>query len=72
MGDALGEHHTGEEIALRVLLPVQEMRLRRYLQRIGHDPGARMRRRAQADGLRPQDNRAVVTIRCAVGQRGLD
>ena len=37
MRDALGEHDAGEVVALRVLLPVEEMRLRLDLQRIGQD-----------------------------------
>ena len=54
MRDPLGEHHAGQVVALRVLLPVEEMRLRLDLQRVGQDRRAGMRRRAQPDRLRAE------------------
>ena len=69
MRDALREHDAGEVVALRVLLPVDEMRLGLDVQRIGQDRRARVRRRAQADGLRSERDQPVVAIGRAVGQR---
>ena len=69
MRDALGEHDAGEVVALRVLLPVDEMRLGFDDQRIGQDRRAGVRRRAQADGLRPERDQPVVAVGRAVGQR---
>ena len=52
--DLVWEHDAGHEVALRVLQPVQEVRPRFDLQRIGQDRRARMRRRPQADRLGTQ------------------
>ena len=49
---ALGEHDAAEVVSERVLLPVQEMRLRRDAQRIALDRCARMHRRPQPDHMR--------------------
>ena len=70
--DLLREHHPGQEIALRVLLPVKEMRLRLDRERIGQHRGAGMRRRAQADGLRAERHRPVVAVFRPVRQRHMD
>ncbi|OIQ66126.1 hypothetical protein GALL_523080 [mine drainage metagenome] len=64
----LGEHHAGEVVALRVLHPVDEMRLRFDRQFIGQDGGAGLRGRAQADGLRPERDRVIVVVGRLVGQ----
>ena len=69
MRDALGEHHAGEVVALRVLLPVDEVRLGFDDQRIGQDRRAGVRRRAQADGLRAERDQPVVAVGRAMGQR---
>jgi hypothetical protein len=45
----LGEDDPREVVVVRVLLPVQEVRLRLDVQRIAVDGGARVRRRAQPD-----------------------
>ena len=58
----LREHRAGEEIALRILLPIEEVPGGLHGQRIGQDPGAAMRRWAQADGLRPKLDWAVVAV----------
>jgi hypothetical protein len=63
-----GEDHAGLEIALRVLLPVDEMGLGLDLQRVGDDRRAGMRRRAQPDHLRAERDGAVVPVGGAVGQ----
>ncbi len=68
----LRKNHAGEKITLRVLLPVEEMRLGRDLQGIGDDGSARIRGRAQPDGLRAHRHRAVVFIAGAVGDGGVD
>ena len=68
-GDPLGEHDARQVIALRVLLPVEEMRFRLDLQRVGQDRRARVRRRPQADGLRAERDQPVVAVAGAVGQR---
>ena len=73
IGDPLGEHDAGEEIALRVLLPVEEMRLRRHRQRVGERSGVRAcgaGRRRMVCG--PSETGAVVAVAGAVGQRGVD
>ena len=70
--DLLGKHHPRQPVGLRVLLPVQEMVFGFNLQRIGDDLGAGVRRRAQADGLRPQRDRPVIAIAGDVAQRGLN
>src|SRR3546814_13274993 len=58
-------------IAVRVLLPVQEMPGRFDLQRIVGDFRAAMRRGPQPDHLRPQADRPAVAIGCQVVERGL-
>ena len=58
----LGEYQTCQVIALRVLLPVDEMLLGRDFQRIGQNPRATVGRRAQADDLRAEFDSAVVAI----------
>src|SRR5207302_9774295 len=47
-----------QPIALRVLLPVHKMVRRANLERIAQDGRARMRRRAQANGLRAEVDRS--------------
>src|ERR1700739_631647 len=64
-----------EPVALWVLLPVHKMVRWRDLQRIGQDRRARMRRRAQANGLRAEIDRAVVLVvrdvmQCDVDRQG--
>jgi hypothetical protein len=48
------------------------MRLWRDGERVAEHRRARVRRRAQPDGLRPQQDRVVVTVGGAVRQRGMD
>jgi hypothetical protein len=71
-GDALGKHHPGEEIALRILHPVDEVLRRLDRQRVGQDRRARMRRRPQPDRLRPQHDGAVIGVRSPVRQRDVE
>ena len=58
----LGKDKTRQPIALRILLPVHEMVCRRDLERVAQDRRARMRRRAQANGLRAEVDRSVVFV----------
>ncbi len=58
----LREHQPRQIIAVRILLPVDEMVLGLDLQRIGQDRRAAMRGRPQADDLRPERHRAVIGI----------
>ena len=60
--DRFGEHEAGEEIAVGILLQVHEMVVRRDLQRMAEHLGARMRRRLEADHLRPEDDRPVIYV----------
>ena len=66
------EDEARQIVGLRVLLPVDEMRGRRDLQRIGEDRRARVRRRAQADDLRRERDRAVVAVMGDVVESDLD
>ena len=56
------EDQAGQVVALRVLLPIDEMRLRRDFQRVGEDAGARVRAGPQADDLRAEIDQPVVGI----------
>jgi hypothetical protein len=68
----LGEHQASEPVALRVLLPVHEVLLRRDAQRVGMYRRARMRRGPEAHHLRPELHRPVVAIVRDVVQRDVD
>ena len=57
-----GEDQAGQEVAVRILLPVEEMLLRQDLQRIGRHRRAAVRRGPQADNLRRQRHGAIVAI----------
>ncbi len=52
----------GEVVRLRILLPVDEVLVRRDLQRVAEDRRARVRRRAQPDDLGREADRPVVAI----------
>jgi hypothetical protein len=56
------EDQARQVIALRVLLPVDEVLFRTDLQRIGKDACPRMRTRTQANDLRPEIDQAIVVI----------
>ena len=66
------DYDARDEIALRVLLPVQEMAMRFDLERIGQDRRARMRRRPEPNGLRPQRDRPVVAVEGTVAKRDMN
>jgi hypothetical protein len=57
-----GKHQARQPVRLRVLLPVEEMFRRRDALRVREHRSARMRRRAQANHLRSEQDRTVVAI----------
>ncbi len=71
-GGLLGEHQARQMIALRVLLPVDEVVLGLDLERVGKDRRAAVRRRAQAYDLRAERNRPVVAVGRPMMQRDVD
>ena len=66
----LEEDQPGEPVAVRVLLPVDEMIGRRHLQRIAGDLRPAVRRGPQTDHLRPERDGPVVVIVRHVVDRG--
>ncbi len=58
----VGEDESRQVVGLRVLLPVDEVRLGLDAHRIAQDAGARMRRGPQPDDLRPERDRTVVRV----------
>ena len=74
-GQAAGtvrEHQAGQEIAERVLLPVDEVIGRLDLQRIGLDRGARVRRGAQPNDVGIHLHQPIERVAGAMLQRHLD
>ena len=72
MIDRIGKDDPRQPVAVRVLLPVEEMVRRLDLQRIIGDLGATMRRGPQSYHLRTQTDRAAIAIGGQVVQRGLE
>ncbi|CDF96513.1 hypothetical protein BN844_4972 [Pseudomonas sp. SHC52] len=68
----LGEYQARQVIALGILLPVDEVLLRRNLQRIGKNPRTAVGRGAQAHDLRAEFNGPVVTVMRDVMQCDMD
>ncbi|MDT4827529.1 hypothetical protein FQZ97_608780 [compost metagenome] len=68
----LREHQARQVIALRVLLPVDEVFAGRHLERVGEDARAAVRRRTQADDLRAEADRAIVAIVADMVQRDMN
>src|ERR1019366_7745511 len=64
----LGKDQTREEVALRAMLPVDEVAARLDLQGIGNDGRAAMGRGTQPDHLRAEIDSAVVSIQSLVIQ----
>ena len=60
--DQLGKHVARQPVAVRVLLPIDEVIGRRDLERIARHPRAAVGRRTQPDRLRPQRDRPVVEV----------
>ena len=65
----LGEDQARQVIALRILLPVDEVLLGLDLERVGQDRCAGMRRRTQAHDLRSQRHEPVVGVGRPMMQR---
>ena len=68
----LGEDQSGEVVAERVLLPVDEVVLRGHPQGVGLDRRAAVRGRAQPDGVGSEGDASVERVRRAVLERDLD
>ncbi len=62
LGRLSGEDEAGQPIAVRVLLPVDEMVFRQDFKRIARNPRAAMRRRPQPDNLRADRHRVIVAV----------
>ncbi len=60
--DRLGKDVARQPVAVRVLLPIDEVIGRRDLERIARHPGAAVRRRTQPDRLGPQRDRPIVGV----------
>ena len=58
----LREHDTPEVIAVRILLPVDEVRFGREVERVAEDRRAAMRRRSQTNDVGPERDAAIVAI----------
>src|SRR5208283_284722 len=62
LGDELWKYVAGQPVAIRILLVIHEMPGRRHLQRMRNDSGAAVGRRAEADDLRTERDRPVVSV----------
>ena len=67
-----GKHHPRQVIAERVLLPIDEMIFRTDAQRIGLDGRAGVDGGSQADDMRRQPHRSIVTVGGDVIERDPD
>ena len=65
-GGRLGKNKPGEPVAVRILLPVDEVLFRVDLERVAVDGGTTMGRWPQSDDLRSQRDQAVVLVGCDV------
>ena len=68
----LGKHQARQMIALRILLPVDEVVLRLDLERVGKYRRAAVRGGTQAHDLRPERDRPVVGVGRPMMQRDVD
>jgi hypothetical protein len=68
----LGKHDARKEIAVRILLPVEELRPRLGPQRVAEHRRTTMRRRPQTDDMRRQRDRPVVAVSRRVGKRDVN
>ena len=59
---ALREHEAGDVVAIRILLPVDEVLLRQHRQRVGQHRRASMRCRPEPDLVRRQRDEPVVPV----------
>ena len=69
LAGGLGEDEAGEIVAVRILLPVDEVLCRQDFQRIGEDAGPAVRRGTEPDDLRPEMDRPVVAVGGLVVER---
>ena len=58
----VGEHESREVVAVGVLLPVDEVSLRRDLQRVAQDRRAAVRRGPQPDDVRRERDEPIVAV----------
>jgi hypothetical protein len=72
MIDRIGEDNARLPIAVRVLLPIQEVVFRTDFQGVIGDTGTAVRSRPEADDLGPQTDRAGVVVPGDVVQCGRD
>src|SRR5690606_16479312 len=72
LGHRLRKDEAGEEIAVGVLLQIDEMSRRADPQRMAEDLGSRMRRGLEPDHLRAEDDRPVVLVVRQMVYRGVD
>ena len=70
--DGIGEDGARQVIALRVLLPVQEVRLGFDVQRVAKNGGAAVRRGPETDDLGGELHRPVVDVPGLMMQRNAD
>ncbi len=70
--DQLGKHIARQPVAVGVLLVIHEMIGRCHLERMRNDPRAAVRRGPETDDLRPERDRAVVSVVCEVMDGGSD
>ncbi len=68
----LREHEAREVVSLRILLPVDEVVVRRDLQRVRQDARAAVRRGAQAHDLGAEAHEAIVAVVRDVIERDMD
>ena len=72
LGHRLGKDETGQEIAVGILLRVDEMQVRRDPKRMTQDLGLGMRRRLQPYDLGLQIDRSVIFVMCQMIDGGFD
>ena len=72
LGDRLGKDEARQPVTVWILLVVHEVVGGRDLQGVREHAGARMRRGAEADDLRPEHHRAIVAVVGQVVDAGLD
>ena len=68
----LVEQQPRQPVAVRILLPVDEMLGRADLQAVGQDPGAAVGGGAQPDDMRPEIDAAIIAVSGLMVERDLD
>ena len=72
LGRLLGEDEPRLVVAERILLPVEEVRLRLHAQRVGEDGRAAVRRGPESHDVRRRADRPVVAVASGMVQRDAD